>query len=160
MSFNPYSVRPIGSEQFEEHLQDCYVSAFYHYQLPVSHEDPKKLAVYGEKMWHSADAYDPWLELVFAITAQAVIDYIKAWRSWQKAKADFNIGYETLWHSQMLRIENEYFRKYDAVEPVFEKLLDILQKADYTETRLISKVMHNYNQWCSKHDFQKGTITK
>jgi len=160
MSFNPYSVRPIGSEQFEEHLQDCCTSAFYRHKLPVEDEEPVKLAAYGEKMWHSTDAYDPWIDLIFAMTAQAAIDYVRAWRLWQKAKDTSNIGQEGLWHSRMLRIENEYFRRYDAVEPVFNKLLDMLQKPDCSETRLISSIMHNYNQWCNKHNFQKGTISK
>ena len=162
MSFNPYEVRPIGSDKFEEHLQDIYVSEYYRNQLPADDEDPLKLAAYGTKIWRSEPAYDPWIELIFAVTAQAVVDYIEAYKHWKRAQEKDDIGAEVMWHSRMLQMENEYFRSYEITEILFDKLLKMLE-TQYAKTgadRIMERIIHNYFTWCTKNDYQKGMIRK
>lgn len=162
MSFNPYEVRPIGSDKFEEHLQDICVSEYYRNRLPADDEDPLKLAAYGTKIWRSEPAYDPWIELMFAVTAQAVVDYIEAYKHWKKAQEKDDMGAEVMWHSRMLQMENEYFRSYEITEILFDKLLKMLE-TQYAKTgadRIMERIRHNYFTWCTKNDYQKGMIRK
>ena len=167
MAFNPYEVRPIGSSKFEEHLKDIYVSKYYQNMLPVEESDVQKLAPYGQKMWHSEQEHDPLEDLIFAVTAQAVVDYINYYAAWRNAQQEENREWENLYHSVMLRIENEYFRQNAYVEPVFDKLLDMLQeqhrKKKMTKAyanKLIAQVRHNYLIFCDEHEMMKGVVKK
>ena len=152
MAFNPYETRPVGSEQYEQHIQDVYVSSYYYNQIPGSDENLENLAGYGEKIWKQDPdpvIEAPWENLIIAVTVQAAIDYANIYAKWKKAIADDRWDNEVLCHSRMLRIENEYFRRYDITEHAFDILLKMLENGEYkvgkhSATYIAQKIYKNY----------------
>lgn len=150
--FNPYSVRPIGSNKFEQHIQDLHVAAYYDNTI-VDNDDLEKIAVYGEKIWKSEPENDPFEHLIIAMTVQAAIEYAQYYFLWKKAQKQGDLGKEVLYHSYMLAEENDFFRKYEITEKVFDKLLKILmfQQSDikaYPNRKWIrSMIIRNYHNY-------------
>ena len=151
MSFNPYSTRPVGSKQFEEHIQDIYVSKYYD-QIPESDKDIIKQALHGQIMWRNDPNYTleaPWENLIIAVTVQAVIDYVDMYAKWKKAISEEKLGFEVLYHSRMLQLENEFFRQYEMTERAFDKLLTMLSNDEYSPAKhsagyIARKIYKNY----------------
>lgn len=125
--FNPNSARPIGTRKFEEHVLDVMTSHYYEYQIPGS-GIPKDLS--GERLWKSEPETDPYDNLVIAVIAVAVSDYVDAYARREQAKAEGDIKGETLWDSRCIELENDFFHQYDETEMVFEMLLNTIRRPD------------------------------
>lgn len=156
--FNPYSIRPIGSDRFEQHIKDVETSAYYD-RVIVDDDDPLKLAVYGTKIWKSENDNDPYEKLITAMVVQAVIDYVGYFLNWQRAQEEGDQSGEVLWHSRMLDEENDFFRRYEITEYVFEELLKLLfsQKHDSIKRnnkRIIKHILHNYYDYKKKKGWE------
>lgn len=160
--FNPYSIRPIGSKKFEDHVLDIMTSQYY-YNEPYNKcdEDLIKLASSGSNIWKSSPSYDPFEQLAIAVTVQAVIDYIHNYKKWKEAVYNCDYKLETLYHSYMLDSENNFFRCYSATELVFDKLLKELQSDEpnslckHRASYCIDKIMSNYSRYCNDNDILK-----
>ena len=157
--FNPYSTRPIGSPQYEDHLLDVMTSKHYLYQIPCD-DDLEKLANYGEKIWKSEQEIDPMEKLAMAVTIQAVVDYINYYKKWRHAIHEHNSRFEVYYHSYMLDLENNFFRKYEITESAFDKLLKLLEEERYQKTwhsasYVIDQVLNNYTHFCKQHEMIK-----
>ena len=155
--FNPYSTRPVGSSQFEDHILDIMTSNYYRQKIGCE-DYVEKTSISGSYIWKSEPDYDPFEQLAMAVTAQAIMDYISAYRYWTRAKQNNNCKDEVLFHSRMLQIENDFFRRYDVTESVFNKLLKMLEDehilgnvARHRATYLIDKIANNYSNYCKKH---------
>lgn len=128
MSFHPYSIRPIGTEKFNQYLVDLFTSIYYYEQddfikAPKDEKELVKIAATGESLWKQEDEIDPMDRLVMAVTATAMRDYVEYYEKREKAKKDNNFGAEVLYNSRCLTLENDFFRKWEWTELVFEKLL-------------------------------------
>lgn len=128
MAFNPYSIRPIGQPKFEDHMLDVYTSAYYHRQVPYQ-DDLQKEAAYGEPLWKSEQEVSPDEALIIAVTGQAVLDYIDCWEKREIAKQCDDHGQEVLFNSRCLDLENDFFRRYEVTEDLFDELLYQLHTA-------------------------------
>lgn len=150
--FNPYSVRPIGSEQYNNHLLDVFTKKYY--DQPDYSEDPGKLAAYGTKIWKSSKSYDPYEKLIIAVLIQAIYDYLDAYQKRKKAEENFNNGDYVLYNSYCLRLENEYFRINEFTEQIFDKLLYELHqtKSVHDVSIYISRNYSKYLQECGKDE--------
>ena len=154
MKFNPYKVQAIGTDIYEQHIQDVYVSNHYYRQLPedADLENPIKLAPYGEKIWKSdKEISDPWINLMIAVTVQAVIDYINAYKKmkhweeeaekigkdinenlWLKYLGDNTVYSDPIWNS--LKQHGEYVRRANSYKYTLERLEDsFFKQYDITE---------------------------
>lgn len=167
MAFNPFSTRPIGSPQYEDHIQDVYVSKYYQNMLPVDDSDISKLIPDDARLWIGEKEFDPWEDLMYAVTVQAVIDYIQFYRHWRSCQQGKNPQYEVVWHSRMLQLENDFFRRWDITEPVLDNLLQLLDEQYYHgdivnhgAERIIAKIQRNYSKFCKDHDLTRGVIKK
>ena len=150
--FNPYSVRPIGSKKYEDHLLDVFSSMHYRWQLP---EEPLKLPIHGEHIWKNGEDEDPWESLCIAVTVQAIVDYIDYFRRWREAQHQCNDGREVYYHSKMLELENDFFRTNEAVEHAFDEPLKLLIFQDHDSIKksaqwLSGSIIRNYFHY--KHE--------
>lgn len=152
--FNPYTVRPIGSERYNNHLLDVFTRKYYENNYADCDEDLEKLAIYGHPIWKSEKPYDPFERLIIAVLVQAICDYIDAYHKRQKAEEDFRDGDYVLYNSYCLRLENEYFRVNEFTENIFDKLLyELHQSKDAKDVGLyISRNYEKYMQKCGKDE--------
>lgn len=124
--FNPYAVRPIGSQKFEEHLKDIQTSKWYEFDYGKDTEVQDCMFLHGYLPWDTAgnDPFEaPWRKLWIVIVVMAIQDYLEFY---QKRNAclfeDDEPGYQ-VWESKCLDLENNFFRKGDFTEIIFDKLL-------------------------------------
>lgn len=121
--FNPYAVRPIGSERFFEHLKDVQTEQYYN----LKPEDEQDIVLTGWFPWKHYDKHllDGADELVIAVAAMAFIDYLEAYREKliiENMKG--RNGAYWFYNSRCLVLENEYFRKSLFLNDCFDKLLE------------------------------------
>lgn len=119
--FNPYSARPIGTEKFEQHLEDCQTEAYYDRVLPFEESEVKLYS--GRAPWKTEAATDGWTKLAMAVVYGAFLEYLKEYRASHEALARGNNGDWVLHNSWCLRMENEYFRTNPTLEHMFDTVL-------------------------------------
>lgn len=114
------SVLKIASEKYVEVLKDHATSTYYAWNPPcLGGPDQRELReghISGGTTWKSEHVTDPWENLMLAVCRQAVNDYIHYYRVYQMNHSPFV-------YREMKRMEEDYFRKNEATEVVFEELL-------------------------------------
>lgn len=145
MSFNPYSVRPIGQPKFEEHMLDVLTSAHYQRMIPYE-DDLQKEAACGSTIWKSEQEVQADDALITAVTGLAVLDYIEWWEKRECAKTAGDYGAEVLCNSRCLDLENGFFRQYEVTEDIFEELLYQLHTA-WSSEWLRRQIKSNYTHF-------------
>jgi hypothetical protein len=126
MVFNPYSVRPIGSKQFENHLLTLMIKGF-ETKNAEREAIPEYPVIPRKAQEDDSPAYDPikegWKALEYAILCQAIYDYLTEYerRLIYEDRHDFHA---IICESRCLQMENEYFR----LDPDKSDLLDMVLK--------------------------------
>lgn len=114
------SVLKIASEKYVEVLKDHATSTYYAWNPPClggpSKKELREEHISGRTVWNSEHIPDPLEELMLAVCRQAVNDYIHYYHLYQKNHSPFI-------YQEMKRMEDDYFRKNEATEAVFEELL-------------------------------------
>lgn len=156
--FNPYGVRPIGSEKFENHLLTLMVKGFETQQ--AAKEALPEYPVVPKAEYQDKTEFDPILEgykaLSAAIIAQAVSDYLEEYAVRLKLEDEGRDSLAYVHECRCLTLENEYFRVNGENSALLDgilrevihnpedngKLQYRLYRIDSTKRRLL-KVIHN-----------------
>lgn len=147
--FNPYAVRPIGSRQFEEHLKDIQTDKWYEqdYGKDMGAED--LMFVHGYLPWDDGTVPDvnPWRKLWIAIVTLTVIDYLDIYLKRNECLfQDDEPGY-WVQESMCLDLENNFFRRGEFTELIFDKLLANVCWMGDEEIIACKKRMNRVLQW-------------
>lgn len=114
------SILSITTEKYVEVLKDSATYSYYSWNPPClggpSSKELREDHISGSSVWQSDHVPDPWEELMLAVCRQAVNDYIHYYKFYKKSNSPFA-------YREMKRIENDYFRRNEATELVFEELL-------------------------------------
>lgn len=145
--FNPYAVRPIGSEQFLRHLVDCQVSSFYDYcEIPVD----ISLDLHGVVPWHGKEQNNCWTNLMMSIVSYAILEYLE----YYEKKEDFYEKHDDkmywVYNSFCITLENDYFRRNPSLEALFDKLLEEVCWEGTGEIRKCKSRIRNALRWTQK----------
>ena len=155
--FNPYAVRPIGSDRFLEHLKDIQTTSYYGtefaFDLPI--------LASGHVPWGKPNKkkMDGWEELCLAIIANAFIDYLEAYKEKTLILDQFGqtAGY-WVWNSRCISLENTWFRKNPFLEYCFDCLLLNVCWEGVDEIERCIKRFHGYLRWARPSKKERGAI--
>lgn len=136
--FNPYHARPIGSEQFENHLLTVMTEKFYTQQqareaIPEYPVIPR--AMPGESSWKMDPIDRCWNDLNTAILSLALIDYLDAYAS-KLWLADRHSPKEWVQFSRCVVIENEYLRTDEDRAALLDAILNEIHACCYLQEKL------------------------
>lgn len=147
--FNPYHARPIGSEQFENHLLTVMTEKFYTQQqareaIPEYPVIPR--AMPGESSWKMDPIDRCWNDLNTAILAMALVDYLDSYARKLKA-ADAHSPKEWVHFSRCAVIENEYLRQDEDRAALLDAILDEIHAHYHLQSKLqvIQRFRHRIN---------------
>lgn len=122
--YNPYNVRPIGSEKFLEHLKDAQTKGYYETKN-IYEEENIKTNLHGSIPWGEKDnTNDGYTSLMMAIIADAIQEYLCYY--YHRNRIEEKEGRDTLYwvyNSRCIELENGYFRRNPFLEEIFDKLL-------------------------------------
>ena len=131
--FNHFSVRPIGSVQFEEHLLGLMIKA------AILDEDARlaipeyPLILEASQNGHST--YDPieegWKALANAVLAQTIIDYLDEYEKRLRLEEEGRDAAAYVHECRCLTLENEYFRDEYGESDLLDSILrEIIHNPD------------------------------
>lgn len=123
--FNPYAVRPIGSQQFLEHLKDVQARVYWETVMPEElQKGTDGIELAGSLPWGSERVKnDPYSNLYTAIIALTVMDYLDNYlKRNNKLREGDDAGY-WVFESRCIDLENHFFRRDPYREIVFERML-------------------------------------
>lgn len=139
--FNPYHVRPIGSEKFEKHLLTLMIEGFETQkaareaipQYPVTY----RAAPVDYPVFNPID--EGYKKLDFAIYTLAIYDYLDNYENMlerENVSGDLDAAY-TVYKSRCLELENEYFRIDEDRSGMLDLILrEVCHKDYYIQHRI------------------------
>ena len=144
--FNAYSVRPIGSDVFFEHLKDIQTSRHYETEPPKDND----ISVHGSFPWGKRNLkhMDGYEELCLAVIAYAFIEYLQCYE--KKLERDELYGqdkYYWIWNSRCISLENYFFRQSEFLERCFDDLLENVCWEGIAEIDKCIKRFHSFLRW-------------
>ena len=124
--FNHYSVRPIGSKRFENHLLDLLKNGIEK-EEEARANIPELPIVYRKDPDDKRPEFDPIMEgykaLALAILAQTIYDYLDEYELRLKYEDEHNFTRAYVHECRCLTLENEYFRRDDENSAVLDAIL-------------------------------------
>ena len=153
--FNSYSVRPVGSKRFEEHIQDIMVSRYYE----RGEENETDLCIdHAEAPWGSSRTVmdDGWDRLTAAVISLAILDYTDAYMHKVHCQQTGDDAHYWVWESRCIELENFFFKENE-LDYIFEGVLEKCQEGG-KELRNMEKRICETIFW--SHNTQEGRKRK
>lgn len=146
--FNAYSIRPIGSEKFLEHLKDIQTRSLYDTMIPFEGE----VDIHGSIPWASRGIQDPYVSLATAIIANTILEYLHNYEKKEHFLAVCDDKMYWVYNSHCIQLENDYFRRSPFLEMLFEKLLEEVCWEGEAAIEQCARRMRSVLRWSKKSE--------
>lgn len=151
--FNPYAVRPIGSDRFLEHLNDIQTERYYATEMPAVEF---KVTLHGWLPWREPEAPDPYYSLMMAVIGSAFMEYLNCYERKIRCLKHHDEASYWVWNSACIDLENSYFRRDPGLEVLFDKLLQNVCWEGTQEIEKCKRELSRMLRWTKRANSKDG----